>query len=236
MPYLRGHWQLALIALAVLVLWSTPVLYPVRILIVFLHELSHGLAALITGGSIESLTLTPDEGGLTLTRGGNRFLILSAGYLGSLLFGVALFLAALRTRLDRAVVAALGLCSLVIAALYIRDGFPLIFCLLTGVALLLIARFTSHGGNDLALRVVGLSSMFYVPEDIVSDTISRSHLPSDARMLAEEFGAATVIWGGAWFLISLAVIALTLRLGLGASSNLALRSAGPGESPIPPRS
>jgi Peptidase M50B-like len=231
MTYLRAHWQIILLALAIFVLWSTPVLYPLRLLIVFFHELSHGLAALTTGGSVVSLTLSPDEGGLTMTLGGNLFLILSAGYVGSLICGIVLFLFGLRTRLDRAAVAALGLCTLLIAALYIRDGFPLVFCLAGGAALMLVAWFLPHGANDLTLRVVGLSSMLYVPRDIISDTIARSHLRSDARMLAEEFGGATVLWGGAWFLISLVVIAVTLRYGLGTTSNLRLR----GESQVADR-
>lgn len=219
MTWLRAHWQIILIALLTCALWSTPLIYPLRLLVVFFHELSHGLAAILTGGSIISLTLSADEGGLATTQGGNLFLILSAGYVGSLLFGVALFLIALRTKADRLATAALGLCTLLIAALYIRDGFPLAFCALTGLSLLLIARFLPVQVNDLVLRIVGLASMIYVPQDIISDTIARAHLRSDARILAEEYGGATMLWGGAWLAISLAVIALTFRHGLGDSSN-----------------
>lgn len=220
MSYLRSHWQIIVIALLTYALWSTPLIYPLRLLVVFFHELSHGLAAVFTGGKIVSLTLSSDEGGLATTQGGNLFLIISAGYVGSLLFGVALFLIALRSRADRLAVAALGLCMLLIAALYIRDGFPLVFCGLTALILLLIARFLPVEVNDLTLRIVGLASMIYVPQDIISDTITRAHLLSDARMLANEFGGATVLWGGAWLLISLGVIVLTFRYGLGKTSNL----------------
>lgn len=223
MTWLRAHWQIILCALLTFALWSTPLIYPLRLLVVFFHELSHGLAALLTGGSIISLTLSPDEGGLATTQGGNLFLIISAGYVGSLLFGIALFLIALRTKADRLVTAALGLCTLLIAALYIRDGFPLAFCSLTGLSLLLIARFLPVQVNDLTLRIVGLASMIYVPQDIISDTIARAHLRSDARILAEEYGGATMLWGGVWLVISLAVIALTFRYGLGASRNIQLR-------------
>ncbi len=219
MTFLKAHWQMLALTVLVYALWTTPVAYPLRIMVVFFHELSHGLAALLTGGSVVSLTLSPDEGGLATTRGGIRFIIVTAGYLGSLLFGVALFLIALRTHLDRAAVAALGLCLLLIAALYMRDGFPLLFCILAGSVLLLVARFLPISVNDLVLRIVGLASMVYVPNDILSDTITRSHLRSDARILAEEFGGATLLWGGLWLLISLAVIALTLRHGLGSGSS-----------------
>lgn len=225
MTFIRAHWQIMLLALAVFALSSTPALYPLNLLIIFFHELSHGLAALATGGSIQSLTISPAEGGLAVTIGGSRFLTLTAGYLGSLLFGVAMFFVALRTRVDRAAVATLGLCIWLIAALYIRDGFPLAFCVLIGLAFLLVAWFLGHGPNDLVLRIFGLASMFYVPRDIISDTITRSHLASDARMLAEEFGGATMLWGGVWLLISLVVIALTLRFGLGSTSNLPIGTA-----------
>jgi hypothetical protein len=65
--------------------------------------------------------------------------------------------------------------------------------------------------------------MIYAPLDIYSDTISRSDLRSDARMLAEEFGGPTALWGGMWLIVSLGVIALTLRYGLGRNGNIPLR-------------
>jgi hypothetical protein len=66
--------------------------------------------------------------------------------------------------------------------------------------------------NDLMLRVVGITSMIYVPLDIYSDTISRSYLRSDARMLAEELGGATVLWGGLWIAVSLVVLYFVVRV------------------------
>jgi hypothetical protein len=48
-------------------------------------------------------------------------------------------------------------------------------------------------------------------------------MQSDARMLAEEFAGPTLFWGGAWLIISLCVIILCLRFGLGGDSNIRLR-------------
>ncbi|MCB1350965.1 MAG: M50 family metallopeptidase, partial [Maritimibacter sp.] len=97
MAGLRAHWQMLALAVALFALWQTPVALPLKLLVVLFHELSHGLAAVLTGGAIESLTVTPDQGGLAVTRGGSRFAVLTAGYLGSLLIGLALFAAALRS-------------------------------------------------------------------------------------------------------------------------------------------
>ncbi|NJM83898.1 MAG: M50 family metallopeptidase [Tabrizicola sp.] len=233
MRFLRGHWQLVLVTGLIFALWSTPVNYPLRMIVVFLHEISHVLSALLTGGSVDSLTLDPAEGGRVMTRGGNLFLTLTSGYLGSLVVGIALFFIALHTHLDRWVTALFGGGTLLIAAVFVRDGFALVFCALTGISMLLMARFLPLSLNDLVLRVIGLSSMLYVPQDIISDTITRSHLRSDARLLAEAFGGATILWGGLWLAISLAVIGLSLRYGLGPSSTLALRRKREGTRPDP---
>ena len=223
MQILRGHWQLLLLTTAVFALWQTPFVVPLKILIVFFHEASHAIASVITGGEVVSLTVSPNQGGLVISRGGSRFWTLTAGYLGSLLIGAGLLLAATRTRADRKIMAVCGIVMLVLAGLYVRELFALGFVVGAGVAMLLAARFLGHNTNDLILRVVGLTSMIYVPYDIFSDTIARSTLRSDARMLAEEFGGTTQIWGGLWLLVSLIVIGFCLRFILGRNSNLRLR-------------
>lgn len=220
MSWLRGHWQLLALTALVFALWQTPLVVPLKILIVFLHETSHALAALATGGAVESLTVNPAQGGLTVTRGGNMFVILSAGYLGSLAIGAVILLLALRTHWDRALMGAFGLTMLLITALFIREGFAALFGIGGGVVMLAMAWFLPRDINDMALRMIGLTSLIYVPWDIFNDTIQRAHMRSDAYMLAEQFGGATVLWGGLWLVISMAVIAASLRWGLGTRSNI----------------
>ncbi len=220
MNLLRGHSQLILITAVVFVLWQTPVIIPLKIQIVFMHEISHALAVWLTGGDLISISLSPQQGGVTSARGGSPFAILSAGYVGSLLIGVAVFLIALKSEADRWLMAFLGVATLLIAAFYIREWFALGFSVGLGVLMLASARFLPHSINDLALRVIGLTSMIYVPFDIFSDTIARSGVRSDAYMLAERVGGTTVMWGGLWLVISLVVIGLCLRFGLGARSNI----------------
>ncbi|MDQ2091113.1 M50 family metallopeptidase [Marimonas arenosa] len=220
---LRQIWPLLLLTAAVIALWSTPMLLPLKMLVVFFHEFSHLLTALLTGGSPEALTLTPHQGGMVLSRGGNRFLILSSGYLGSLLIGLAIFLTALSSRADRWVTAGLGGLLLLVAAFYIRDGFALAFTVTSGTVLLITASWLGHAACDLLLRLIGLTSMIYVPLDIFSDTLERADQRSDARLMAEEFGGLTIVWGILWLFLSLWVIALALRLTLSRSRRAALR-------------
>jgi hypothetical protein len=207
----------------VFVFWQTTALVPLKILIVFCHEASHAIASVITGGEVLSLSISSDQGGVVMSRGGSRFWTLTAGYLGSLLIGVTLLLAATRTRFDRQTMGICGVIILIIAGFYVREVFALGFTIGTGIAMIAAAVRLSHNINDMILRVIGLTSLIYVPYDIFSDTVARSSLRSDARMLAEEFGGTTVMWGGLWLIVSIAIIGWCLRYGLGRSSNLRLR-------------
>lgn len=224
MKHISGHWQLIVITMAVFALWQTPVLMPLKIFTVFLHEFGHAAMTLLTGGDVISLSVSAQQGGEVWSAGGNRFLILTAGYLGSLVFGVALLLSALWWTADRIVMAFCGAVMLLVALMYVRDIFAIAFTAGTGIAMIATAWFLPNVISDLVLRILGLTSMIYVPYDIFSDTIQRAQLRSDARMLAEEFGGTTMIWGGLWLVISLAVIFQCLRKGLGTQSNIDWRT------------
>lgn len=193
-------------------LWPTAFLYPLRIFVVFLHELSHALAAVATGGRVDSITLDPREGGLTWVRGGNAFLVLSAGYLGSLLWGLAL-LAVARAKPKRApaVVQALGMLTVLVTLVYVRNLFGFVFGLLFGGTLLLAGRRLSADTAVIILTALGLTSALYAVLDIRSDVLSRPTAPSDAAMLAEITGIPTLFWGFLWTGIAVVCCALVLR-------------------------
>ncbi|MDK1024677.1 MAG: M50 family metallopeptidase [Gammaproteobacteria bacterium] len=204
---------------AIFLLWNYPVLYPLKLLVVFFHESSHALMTVATGGSVETLVIDPMQGGHVISVGGDRFLTLSAGYLGSLVWGVVIYLIAVRTRLDKAMMILLGVIVIAIAVFFIREMFALAFAGVTGVILILMGWKLPMEVNDLVLRVIGMTNMIYVPYDIYSDTIARSELASDAFMLAEEFGGATWLWGGVWLVVSLVLVVITLVVGLSVGSD-----------------
>jgi len=54
---------LAVLFIAVWVGWDTPFVYPIKIFVVFLHELGHALAALLTGGQVVSIQIFPTKAG-----------------------------------------------------------------------------------------------------------------------------------------------------------------------------
>jgi hypothetical protein len=184
---------------AIWLLWPTPLVYPLKVFVVLLHEISHALAAIATGGHVERITLDPMQGGLTEARGGNAFLMLSAGYLGSLLWGLALIEAAAgKPKTVRLVVGAVGLFILAMTVLYVRNIFGLVFSLFAGAALLFSARRLRPPVLVALLLVLGLTSALYALLDIRSDILQRPELRSDAVMLGEITGIPGIVWGLVW--------------------------------------
>ncbi|MCP5065884.1 MAG: M50 family metallopeptidase [bacterium] len=211
--------KLGLILLAILFFWNSWLVYPLKVLVVFFHELSHGLAALLTGGSIVEIQLQKQQGGLCITQGGSRFVILTAGYLGSLLFGGAILLLAARSKDDKVIVGTLAAILLVVTLVWVRPwfGFGMIFGLGSAGVLALAAAYFSKDMNDGLLRVIGLVSCFYAVLDIKSDVLDRPEAKSDAHMLAELTGIPTIVWGLLWITIAVVLTYFFLK----ASSSMA---------------
>jgi hypothetical protein len=208
------RWLLPLLVAVCLAAWNTPFLVPLKILVVFFHEGSHALATLLTGGQVVAMRLVANQGGEVQSLGGIPFFIITAGYLGSLFWGALILIAAARSRLDRWIMAALGCAMLALTLLYMRNLYGFGFGIAGSAAALVCAKFLPISANDVALKLIGVVTMLYVPMDIFSDTLQRSHLRSDARILAEYLGGPTVFWGGLWLVISLVVIAWTLLFAL----------------------
>ncbi len=194
------------LSLIVGLLWETPVVYPLKILVVFFHELSHGLMAKLTGGEIVKIQVVAQQGGYCITQGGSRVLTLSAGYLGSLIWGGTILTLAARTRFDRGIAVTLGVILLAVTASYLRPlaSFGFGFRIASSLALIFMGLKLSERICDLVLRLIGLTSCLYAVLDIKSDILDRPELRSDAAMLAEVTGLPTMFWGVLW--ISIAVV------------------------------
>lgn len=194
------------------VLWPTLAVYPLKIFVVFLHELSHAIAGVATGGQVDRITLSAAEGGATYTRGGSPFLTLSAGYLGSLVWGLLLLLAAdARPARGRIVLLVLACTMLFATVLLVRSVFGFAFGLIFGFALLVASRRLGAGGVRVTLTVLGLTSALYAVLDIRDDILARPGAESDANMLSQLTGIPTVVWGVLWISIALAASWLVLR-------------------------
>jgi hypothetical protein len=217
--HLDGKLLLALAGAAVagILFWNTWPLYPFKLLVVLMHESGHAAATLLVGGSVDSIRVSPDQGGLTLSRFPPSLLreivISSAGYVGSAVSACVLLYLAARSREGRwPLVALAGWCGLV-TALYVRDGFTLVFVGGCALALGLLARYGAAWLRRAVLVFLAAFSACYALYDIRDDLL---HLRSwsggtDADALARVTFVPAIVWAILWGAISVILVLLTLR-------------------------
>jgi hypothetical protein len=223
----------ALLAAAALslALWFIPyawvLSYPFQLFVTFIHEGGHALAAVLTGNSVQSLSVSLDTSGLTETlipQGGffSRMLISSAGYVGAISFG-ALLLWMVRRRVKARFV--LVGSAVLIAALTGVFGFlvPLTnlsfspFTVVSGtlitLGLLASAKYLGPRARNflvsfLAVQCV-LDALFNL-RDLLYLSIA-TDAPTDAKNMEVLTGVPSIFWGLFWAAVGFVIVTLALR-------------------------
>jgi hypothetical protein len=235
----RPQVYVLLLAAAIsLALWFIPfsswLVYPIELFVTFIHEGGHVLAALLTGSSVQSMSVAPDASGLTFSSGSTGIFAIiksSAGYIGAVSFG-ALLLILIRKGVRPNIV--LFFCSILIATLTVVFGFlaPVLnifsgetsifsvaFTLLAGgfiaAMLFLAARFTRGWWANFILSFLAVQCLLNAFYDLrvlfyISTTAPYEH--SDALNLANATGVPSIVWVLLWLGISVAITALALRV------------------------
>jgi hypothetical protein len=104
------------------ILWQfnpfSPVVYPLRLFVTFIHELGHGTVALLTGGKFLNFQVMPSGAGLAYTSGGFRPAIIAAGYIGTAIFGAVLLYTANRSAQPQRISILLGVVFAVLTLIF----------------------------------------------------------------------------------------------------------------------
>lgn len=202
---LQGRIALAAAFVGLGWLWGSPVLWPLSLAVVFLHEASHALVTVLTGGRVLELRLGLDEGGATLSEGGLRFFILNAGYLGSLLSGIALLRMVGRARLVTVGLAAVGLGIALAWMPWLSAGFALV---LAWCGFLVWVGFRAPPwASTMLVRLYGVYSVLYAFGDIRADVFGApGGAVTDATMLSDLTGIPAAAWGIGWMVAGAAAL------------------------------
>jgi len=213
---------IGLMFVAAVFLWNTFLLYPVKLFVVALHELSHGLMAVLMGGKIDKIQIDYRIGGycsyfLPASTGFiGKSLVAAAGYLGSITWGALIFILAARTRKDRLITLITGFVMLILSFFVIKTGemFGILFCFGFAVFLFASYKWLPSGFHDYFLKFLGLTSCLYVLIDIKEDLIDRSGIGSDADAIAEMLKAPflSIPIGITWIILALLVLFFTIKM------------------------
>ncbi len=157
---------LSMIAVVSLALWQfrlgRDIIRPYFILGVFFHEVGHAIAILILGGIPVKIKLLLNDGGFT--RGYARFgrfrraIVSSAGFLGSAVAGGLLILASRNPNITNNILIILGIFSLVITMVWVREwfGYGFMTMVFWGLIILAIAFRTPPEVQKLMIQFLGV--------------------------------------------------------------------------------
>lgn len=228
---------LALALLASLLLWNLPfggvVSYPFKLLATWLHELSHGLAMLLTGAGFDSVVIYRDTSGLAYPKSASGALatavIAGAGYMGTALWGALLLVVTPTARAARW--ALLVLAGLLVLTAFTVVAIPddgesfgpyaigIMGACIAAAAVVLPRRWRVTVAHFIAAQscVNALLDIRVLlrPNQVVNG-MSTGVISDAGNMARSTFGTtagwATTFWAIAWLVWSIAVLYVAFRV------------------------
>ncbi|MDJ0697764.1 M50 family metallopeptidase [Mastigocoleus sp. MO_188.B34] len=159
---------LSMIAVVSLALWQREagreIIRPYFILGVFFHEVGHAIAVLMLGGKPIRIELNTDNSGRTkyrYYRKINRFIeaiVSAAGFLGTSIVGALLILASRNPNITNNILIILGIFSLVITIVWVREwfGYGFMTMIFWGLIILAIAFRTPPEVQKFMIQFLGV--------------------------------------------------------------------------------
>jgi len=211
-----------LILAVVMILWNTEIIKPLKLFTIFLHELGHAFMAFVFGYGINGLNISLNEGGYTLVQSKgwfSSFMILNAGYLGSVLFAV-LILWLRGTAFRKYILGTAAIIMLGIAVRYSGISFTLLYSVIFAVAVILVYMIRNENVYDWIVDILGVSSVAYAIYDTFVDTVllqlnvslglfagwKVEQPATDAAKLAQLTHIPAIVWGIIWLVISILAV------------------------------
>ena len=202
---------------------------PVTQFTTMVHELSHAVVCIATGGFVTGLTIVGDgsgHGGLTFCQGGMPFFYTQAGYLGTAVFGSLLIFVGQYPRLSKYILIFLG--TAMAAASLVLIGGNVLATGLAGVGSFLwgiaMSAFLVYCGMKLKPHTANLLLLFlgiqtalnsftgilYLVQYYCGMTPSSGAWSDASNMASMPPYIPAVVWSLFWFLSSVALLTFTI--------------------------
>lgn len=219
-----------------IVLWFIPfaeiLSYPFRVFVTFIHEGGHAIAALLTGNSVQSLSVAMNASGEVYSTQGGKFsqmLVSSSGYLGAMTFGALLLVLIRRAVAARVVLVGSAMLILVLTTVFglfmpivagswgSLTGIP--FTVFAGIflaiGLVAVARFASARVATFVVSLLAVQCVLNALLDLKTVFFLSSPfaptVPSDAVNMANATGIPAVVWAIIWIVVAIGILSLALR-------------------------
>ena len=208
------------IVVAMVSWWDNEYVFHLKNFVVLVHEISHALAALLTGNMVDKITIHPNEAGETVVFYGiqNSFpFIISAGYIGPAVLGGIMLNNGFRGSHQRGILFSIGLMILFFTIKFSETGELAFYTGMLFSIIMMIAAWANVLATRVLLVGLGTSLALYSMYDLFDFT--RSVSSTDAGILArwlipesepeamEVMGYIVAIF---WSMISLGIIYISI--------------------------
>lgn len=190
--------------------------YPLVLISTLVHELGHGLTALLMGGSFEKFVMFEDGSGAAYWSGAvgdtGKALIAAGGLVGPAVGAAVCLMLARRARTARMCLVALGVLLAIANVLVVRNLFGWVFvAVLAGVCYLLAAQRSNQVAQlGLVFLAVQLALSVYSRGDYLFTQQAETAvglLPSDSQQIADAMGLGPYwFWGAVCGAFSILVL------------------------------
>ena len=204
-----GFWQkyqLYFLLLAAIIIRQIPIVsIPLNWLESYFHEISHGIAALITGGDIIRIQLFANGAGLCTTRGGLSFLVSFFGYAGATFWGWLLFNLANSHQRTAQIVSGLMIVLLLASLVFwARDLLTIIIISSLAVMFVFLIKMRRLYALQLLLKFFGLSILL---NSLFSPTyLFDGRDLGDGAALASMTMVPELVWVLLWCVLAIVVL------------------------------
>ena len=222
----RSLWLSLLAFVLVFVIWNVPalrdtILYPVNLFVTYVHEAGHGIAAILSGGRFLGFEVQAGGGGVAMTQGGARWLILPAGYIGAALFGAVLFYLVNRFHRTRAIALGLGIFLIAFSLVFALGSWVAVLVGVTfGVALIAAGQFLPGSITLVLLNLLAILTSLNAVLDIITlvgnSDVRLGTLHNDAAAFSREIAPLipAPVWAFLWAAIAVALLVFSIWLSI----------------------
>lgn len=191
------------------------IFYPFHLFGTFVHELSHGMAAILTGGEFRRFAVSPDLSGLAWSAGGIRWIITSAGYVGSAIFGGLLVILSARGVAARSVLFFMGVILALLCLIFVRNLFGIVSGLTLAGLLILAGEKLSAPLADGLLLFLAVQMMLNALNsltDLVWLSTYGANIMTDAQLMQQQTFIPAIFWAILWTGISVVILVAALAV------------------------
>ncbi len=223
----RRMWMFWIIAIALIIIYQVPygqyILYPLMLISTFVHEMGHGITALIVGGEFRQFVMYADGSGAATYALSTPVSHLAAaataagGLLAPPFIAGILFFCTRSAKVARValwIIVAILAISLI---LVVRNIFGFAFILLLLLSCGAIAKWLSNkwaqgfllvGAISLAMAAFSRSDYLFTPTAVTA----MGDMPSDVAQIANHLWLPYWFWGALIAIFSLAILAAGFKI------------------------